>query len=148
MSAPDPAGPQPPADRGEPTRPDRALTPDGVVAVQLAALRSERRAGVGAGDGIRVTWGFASPGNQRATGPIQRFASMLRSPAYDGLLGHRAAQAGPVLLDGDSARQEVLVLTEDDRAQGYTWVLCRRWDGVHAGCWLTDGVLRHPDPSR
>lgn len=119
---------------------------DQVVAAQLAALRTEARRGVGAGEGIQAAWAFASPENQAATGPLARFAAMLRGPVYGGLLSHRAAHLGPVHQRGDDARQEVLVLTDDDAAQGFTWVLGRRREGAHAGCWLTDGVLRHAEP--
>lgn len=121
--------------------PSPALTPDDVVAAQLAGLAGEPRHDSGAGPGMQTVWAFASPGNRAATGPANRFAEMLRSPAYVGLLEHRAAQQGPALVEGDGARQEVLVITQDDRAQGFTWVLARQGDG----CWLTDGVLRHPD---
>lgn len=137
MSAP--ARPEPPA------APSPALSPSDVVAAQLAALRTEPQGGVGAGAGIRAAWAFASPGNQAATGPVDRFADMLRNPVYVGLLEHRAAQLGPPLERGDSAQQEVLVLTRDDRTQGFTWVLARRTSPPHAGCWLTDGVVRHDD---
>lgn len=129
----------------DPVAPDPALSPGDVVAAQLAGLRQEPRSGTGAGAGVRTAWAFASPGNQAATGPLGRFALMLRAPVYLGLLEHRAAQLGPVLLDGDQARQEVLVLTADDQAIGFTWVLGRQPGPPHRGCWLTDGVLRHPD---
>ena len=62
------------------------------------------------------------------------------------MLGHRAAQLGPVVEQGDEAQLEVLVITQDDRTEGFTWVLRRRWTEPHPGCWLTDGVLRHPEP--
>ena len=113
--------------------------------LQLAALATEPRAGRDAGEGLRTAWQFASPGNRAATGPLERFALMLRSPAYLGLLEHRAAQLGPVVLRGDEARLEVLVLTADDQAQGYTWVLGRQSTAPWTGCWMTDGVLLHPD---
>lgn len=126
------------------------LGPAEVVAVQLDALRSEPggpRDGGTPGPGLRTAWAFASPANQAATGPLERFARMLRGSVYGGLLGHRAVQLGPVVESGDEARLEVLVLTADDRTVGFTWVLGRQERPPHAGCWLTDGVLRHPDRS-
>ena len=128
-----------------PAAPSPALLPDQVVALQLAALAREPRDAHGAGDGLRTAWEFASPGNRAATGPLERFAVLLRSPPYVGLLEHRAAQLGPVVLRGEEARLEVLVLTAQDEALGFTWVLGRQVGAPHAGCWLTDGVLRHPD---
>ena len=125
--------------------PTPALQPDEVVGLQLAALPTDPRTGRDAGAGLRTAWEFASPGKRAATGPLERFSAMLRSPQYVGLLEHRAAQLGPVVLRGDEARLEVLVLTADDQAQGYTWVLGRQSTAPWTGCWMTDGVLRHPD---
>lgn len=113
---------------------------------QLAGLRSEPRDGAGAGAGVQLVWEFASPGNRAATGPVHRFADMLRGSSYAALLEHRAAQLGPLVQDGEQARQEVLVLAADDRTVGFTWVLARQPAGPHAGCWLTDGVVRHSEP--
>ena len=124
-----------------PAGPSPALSASEVVAAQLAALRGEPQDGDGPGAGIRTAWSFASPGNQAATGPLERFAGMLRNPLYAGLLEHRAASLGTLAERGDEAQQEVLVLTRDDRTEGYTWVLSRS----ETGCWLTDGVLRHPE---
>ena len=128
------------------TGPSPSLSASDVVAAQLAALREEPQDGDGTGDGIRTAWSFASPGNRAATGPLDRFALLLRNPSYVGLLEHRAASLAPLRERGDEAQQEVLVLTRDDRTEGYTWVLARRWAPPHEGCWLTDGVLRHPEP--
>ncbi len=126
-------------------RPSPGLSVTDVVLAQLDGLRREQRAGAGAGPGLQQVWAFASPGNRAATGPLDRFADMLRGPVYGGLLEHRAAQLGPVLELGDEAQQEVLVITSDDRALGFTWVLGRQEDPPHAGCWLTEGVLCHPE---
>ena len=38
-----------------------------------------------------AVFAFASPQNQAATGPLERFTRMLRTPAYAPLIGHRAA---------------------------------------------------------
>jgi hypothetical protein len=126
---PDAAGPSP------------SLTPTEVVLAQLVALREEPLEGVGAGPGMHVAWAFASPDNQAATGPVEHFAEMVRGSLYRSLLSHRAAQVGPLLEHDGEAQLEVLVLSADDEAVGFTWVLSLQPDG----CWRTDGVLRHPD---
>jgi hypothetical protein len=144
------------------TGPSPDLGPADVVLAQLAAFQREAADAPddGSGDGMAEAFAFASPGNRAATGPLPRFGQMLRADAYRGLLGHRAAQLGPVHLDGadqgagpadsqaDSARVEVLVVAADDSTQGYTWVLTRQRSGAQAGCWLTDGVVRHPEQGR
>lgn len=146
------------------TGPSPNLGPAEVVLAQLAAFRrepyedagsggepddSEDASGAGAaGEGLAQAWEYASPGNRAATGPLPRFARMLRHDAYRGLLGHRAVQLGPLQQDGRAAQVEVLVLAADDSTQGYTWVLGQQSGPPHDGCWLTDGVVRHPDRSR
>lgn len=131
---------------GAPDAPSRSLSVEQVVGAQLDALRSEPQDGAAAGPGIQRAWRFASPGNQAATGPVDRFAAMLRDLLYVGLLEHVAVALGPLVLDGDQARQEVLVVTLDDRTEGYTWVLGRQVDPPFTGCWMTEAVLRHPGP--
>lgn len=114
-----------------------------VVLAQLAGLAREHADDATPGEGLQACWELASPGNRAATGPFERFALMLRSPLYVGLLGHRTVHLGPLVIEGEQARQEVLVVTADDRTEGYTWVLSRQHDPPYAGCWMTDGVLRH-----
>lgn len=132
VQGPAPAGPSP------------ALSSRDVVVAQLAALQAEASSGPG-GPGTLTAWAFASPGNRSATGPLARFSDLLRDPLYRGLLGHRAATLSPVVERADEARVEVLVMTVDDEAIGYTWVLGRQERAPYAGCWMTEGVLRHPD---
>lgn len=129
------------------TGPSPDLGPADVVLAQLAAFQREPvdEPDGPAGDGMAEAFAFASPGNRAATGPLPRFGQMLRADAYRGLLGHRVAQLGPVQVDQGSARIEVLVVAADDSTQGYTWVLSRQRAAPHAGCWLTDGVVRHPE---
>jgi hypothetical protein len=128
---------------GPPALPSPSVSADQVVLAQLAGLQSEAVDSPSPGAGLRACWEFASPGNRTATGPLEHFALMLRNPRYVGLLGHRTVHLGPLVVDGDQARQEVLVLTADDRTEGYTWVLSRQDEAPHEGCWMTDGVLRH-----
>ena len=39
--------------------------------------------------GIQQTWAFAHPNNRAVTGPIERFAKMLKNKNYRYLLGHK-----------------------------------------------------------
>ena len=64
------------ADHLPQTEPDPSLSPRDVVSIQIEALRNndtpyENR-------GIEVAFNFASPTNKRITGPIERFAVMVR----------------------------------------------------------------------
>ena len=128
------------------TAPSPSLDPAEVVLAQLAGLQREPYDGDPApGEGLALAWEFASPGNREATGPLARFAAMLRNEAYRGLLGHRAAQLEPLQQRGDQASVEVLVVTADDATHGFTWVLGRQDVPPYVGCWMTDGVVRHPE---
>ncbi|MCU1691489.1 MAG: hypothetical protein JWM64_580 [Frankiales bacterium] len=128
------------------TAPSPELGPADVVLAQLAALQREPYEGdPEPGEGLAEAWAFASPGNREATGPLHRFAAMLRNDAYRGLLGHLAVQLGPLLEDGPQAQVEVLVVTAEDTTQGYTWVLGLQDRPPYVGCWMTDGVVRHPE---
>ena len=115
------------------------LTPRQVVAVQLEALRANDDPHPDAG--IATTFGFASEANRRVTGPVARFANMLHNPAYRPMLNHSSAQSGPMQVEGDVARTQVVLLGGDGRLVAYDFTLSR---DPATGCWLTDSVLLAP----
>ena len=138
-----------PPSAGTPAGPSPDLGPADVVLAQLAGLQREPYDGDPVpGEGLTAAWQFASPGNREATGPLSRFALLLRNEAYRGLLGHRAASLGPLREQGRQAQVEVLVVAADDTTLGYTWVLGRQTRPPYEGCWMTDGVVRHPEVGR
>ena len=55
--------------------PDPALSPAEVVVIQLDALRGNEAE---TDAGIAQTWAFAHPDNKRMTGPLPRFAQMIK----------------------------------------------------------------------
>lgn len=130
---------------GAPVRPGLGLTPEQVVTTQLAGLARQAPddPDTGPASGLAAAWQLASPANKAATGPLPRFAAMLRNPLYGVLLGHRAAQLGPLECSGEAAAQEVVLLGADGSTAGFTWYLSRQRGGAHDGCWMTDGVGRH-----
>jgi hypothetical protein len=66
-----------------PPAPSPTHPPEAVLQAQLLALREHRYTDV---------FVHASPANQAATGPIQKFARLLQSPAYLPLLDHEGAE--------------------------------------------------------
>ena len=60
--------------------PGPGLSPVEVVAIQLTALQANDAPETDAG--IAQTWAFAHPDNQRMTGPLPRFAQMIKGPQY------------------------------------------------------------------
>ena len=125
-----------------PLIPHPDLTPGQVVSIQLAALRANDDPYPDAG--IATAFGFASPANRQMTGPVARFASMLKSSLYRPMLGHTSAQFGPVQVDKEVARTQVVMFGGDGRVVAYDFTLSRD-PATH--CWLTDSVMLAPvDP--
>ncbi len=120
--------------------PSPELTPDQVVRIQLEALR-----GNDARDsGIEVTFRFASPANRASTGPLPRFARMIKS-GYAAMLEFESVRYGPVETIGRFARQRV-ELSGPGGVTAYEFILERQQGGEFAGCWMTSSVLTEPEP--
>lgn len=118
--------------------PSPDLSPATVVAVQLAALRRNDEQD----RGIAVAFRFASPANKRSTGPLPRFASMIRNGPYRLMLEYRRAIFDPVTVEDGRATQRV-VLLGTRRTMSYVFYLSRQTDGPCRNCWMTDAVTAH-----
>ncbi|MDH3252939.1 MAG: DUF4864 domain-containing protein, partial [Ignavibacteria bacterium] len=71
-------------------QPDPSLSPQEVVKIQLHALKNNDEAD----NGIRIAFRFASPGNQAATGPLDRFIALLKGPSYGEMLNYVSGELG------------------------------------------------------
>ncbi|EFN59604.1 hypothetical protein CHLNCDRAFT_56464 [Chlorella variabilis] len=129
-----------PAHPGDlPAKPEPCWGPEAVVQAQLAALQEG-----GAGRIFR----FASPGNRRATGPVERFAQMLQAPLYRPLLRHlsadllRTVQMQPDLTLLIVGVRSNIPTAELGVTQGavYSWTLRLQQDEGCQGCWMTESV--------
>ncbi len=118
------------------------LTPRQVVEVQLDALKLNPLSDDDAG--IRKTFEFAAPANRAQTGPVDRFIRMVRGPTYAPLLGHAAADVEKMEISDTRAQFAVIVRGLDGSLAGYVWVVGKQADGAHAGCWMTEAVVRVP----
>lgn len=123
---------------GLPT-PDPSLGPGEVVGVQVDALATNDDPEPDAG--IKTAYNFASPGNRRATGPLDRFVRMVKGPNYAPMVDHVEAVRGPLERAGDRAEQRVTLTGPDGRTVTYLFGLSRADAGEFAGCWLTDRVV-------
>lgn len=113
------------------------FSPDEVVRIQLEALRNND----GDDRGIAVAFRFASPANRRMTGPLPRFARMIKQEPYDLMLNFEEARFGPVEEEEPgNARQRVLLFDEGAVRQ-YIFQLSRRRFDPCEGCWMTDSVV-------
>ncbi|MGH6898758.1 MAG: DUF4864 domain-containing protein [Geminicoccaceae bacterium] len=118
--------------------PDPALSPAEVVAIQLAALQANDTPETDAG--IAQTWAFAHPDNKRMTGPLPRFAQMIKGPLYRMLLDHRSHEVREVSRTDDQAVFAVTVTGEMGEVVGYRWSVAKLADGENAGAWMTIAV--------
>jgi hypothetical protein len=121
------------------TKPDPSLSPQDVVSIQIEALRNndtpyENR-------GIEVTFNFASPANKRITGPIERFAAMVRNPIYAPMINHRTAKYGKLMIEGEIASIDIILISEDGAYVGYRFTLSRQHGNQYEGSWMTDAVV-------
>ena len=130
-----------PAGGPEPTP---ELSPEAVVRIQAEALRRNDEPAPDAG--IATAFRFASPSNRRATGPLARFARMIRG-GYSDMIGFERAEYEPVRVVGDRAAQAVTLVQRDGRRVTYTFSLARQRGGAYDGCWMTDGVSEQPPPT-
>jgi hypothetical protein len=123
-----------------PTKPDPMLSPNEVVTAVLEALRTNDDKDTG----IAFAFAFASPTNKQATGPLERFVPMVKSPAYAPMIGCKSVELGGAQTEADVARQFVKVVGQDGTEANYLFVLRKQKGGDVNGCWMTDGVVLVP----
>ena len=118
-------------------KPSPDINPIDVVEVQLFALQSNDETDFG----IRQTWEFAHPRNKMATGPLPRFTSMIKTPAYSILLNNLKFETKEIFNDGKTAGIAVRVEAKDNKAYTYMWTLEKiTEEGPLNGNWMTSGV--------
>jgi Domain of unknown function (DUF4864) len=118
--------------------PDPALSPAEVVETQLSAL--QRNDSPQADAGIVQTWAFAHPDNKRMTGPLARFAQMIKSPPYRLLIDHRSHEVEEVARSDAEVVFAVTVTSEIGEVVIYQWQVGKVADGEDAGAWMTTAV--------
>lgn len=128
-------GAPPQADDGP--HPHPSLTPAEIVRIQIEALRANDAAD----RGIAIAYRFASPDNRRSTGPLARFAAMIKREPYATMLRHTDAEYGPVTVAGRRAAQRVVLSAPGRPPVTYVFHLARQEDpGPLHGCWMTEAV--------
>ena len=119
-------------------RPDPSLSPAHVVKIQLQALQRNDEPTPDAG--IAQTWAFAHPDNKRMTGPLEKFAQMLKGPSYRMLLGHLEHTIKTVVGSNQTVLFNVTVVTADNQRVSFQWTLSKVRSGPLSGAWMTIGV--------
>ena len=118
-------------------QPDPKYTPAEVVRIQMEAFQfndDDDR-------GIEVAFRFASPVNRRSTGPLTRFARILKTTEYSPILNHISVEYDDVQIRGRRARQRVTLLGMDNVRSTYVFILSYQLNESCGGCWMTDAVI-------
>ncbi len=132
-------------------QPRVGLEPEDVVRIQLEALKTNGPAN----EGIARTFRFASPANRAVTGPLERFALLFRSPAYQPMLNHVTSVVYSPVMDSGLALVPVTLTQSDGSEVDYMFVLSRQTMEPYEDMWMTDAVQYQgavipadPDPER
>ncbi len=118
--------------------PDPSIAPEEVVAIQMKALQFNDNPEPDFG--IAQTWNFAHPRNRAMTGPLPRFAGMLKGPAYGQMLNHASHRIGPVPGDGDRVNPADFTETSRGNVLYFTWAVELVKGGEFDNCWMTVAV--------
>ncbi|MBV8099287.1 MAG: DUF4864 domain-containing protein [Verrucomicrobia bacterium] len=119
--------------------PKPELTPQQVVEYQLSVLQHNDEPTPDAG--IQRAFRFASPANQRSTGPIAHFIEMVHGPGYAALLNAREAVVMRVQVEQNEAKVLTHVFSAAGSEMYYVFLLSKQSEGEHVDCWMTDGVI-------
>ena len=120
-------------------KPKKNISPKEVVKIQLNALM--KNDSPYKDRGILQTWEFAHPNNQRYTGPIERFKTMLKGNSYAMLLNHQQNEIIEIFKNDNVATYEVTILGSDKNYFKFKWQVEKNaQDGPTKDCWLTTGV--------
>jgi len=126
-------------------RPSAELKPDEIVEIVVTALAKNDQPFANAG--IETTFNFASPANRAATGPLERFVSLVKGPVFGQMVNHRDSTLSQVVVEGDQAICLVQIIDSENATVYYAFRLGRQQRGDYAGMWLTEAVwpLQNPD---
>lgn len=119
--------------------PTPELSPRDVVQYQLDALRHNDEQD----RGIALTYRFAAPSNKAQTGPLPRFARMIKNGPYALMLNYRDAVYSEVKVEGDQAYLSVVLIGETQTVR-YEFMLSKQKDGPNQNCWMTEAVSARP----
>lgn len=115
------------------------ITPEQVVQFQVTALQHNDDPQTDAG--IERVFRFASPSNKTATGPLEKFAQIVKSPAYSPMLNNVSSSIVGSDVEGDKAKIAVKVFGATGRPVTYIFVLSKQSEGEFSNCWMTDAVM-------
>jgi hypothetical protein len=120
-------------------KPNNGIEPFQVVKIQLRSLKQNDKPKKD--NGIEQTWEFAHPNNQKNTGPLERFKTMIKGKSYEMLLNHLDHKVVEINSSDLIALFEVTVLDKDKTYYKFNWTVEKYTTvGPLKGCWLTTMV--------
>ena len=120
-------------------KPNKEIAPYQVVKIQLRGLKINDKPKKD--NGIEQTWEFAHPNNQKNTGPLERFKTMIKGKSYGMLLNHLDHKVVEIKITDLTALFEVTVLDKDKAYYKFNWTVEKYTaEGPLKGCWLTTMV--------
>lgn len=119
-------------------KPDKALSPQQVVNIQLQALQQNDRSD----SGIITVFNFSSPRNRLHIGPINHLRVLVRDPAYQPMLNFKSYKKGQLVESDGTAYQLVVIEGRDGQKEVYMFILAKQRRGAYKGCWMTEGIAR------
>lgn len=119
-------------------QPSTQRQPEDVVRIVIEALARNDEPFADAG--IETTFAFASPANKVNTGPLARFAQMVRNPTYGIMIDHVEHEFSELVRTGNRAYQMVRIVGASGAEVVYAFRLGLQQDGKFEGMWMTDAV--------
>ncbi|MDC0216062.1 DUF4864 domain-containing protein [Candidatus Pelagibacter sp.] len=120
-------------------KPNNEIDPYQVVKIQLKSLMNNDDPKENYG--IKQTWEFAHPNNQKYTGPLEKFIIMLKGNSYKMLLNHIDHKITEVQQGNSVVLFEVVVLGKNKSYYKFNWQVEKyEKEGLLKGCWLTTRV--------
>ena len=120
-------------------KPNNGIEPFQVVKIQLRSLMKNDKPEKDTG--IKQTWEFAHPNNQKYTGPLERFKTMIKGNSFSMLLNHNDHQVSEVYNSENIATFEVIILDNDKKYYKFKWQVEKyNKEGPLKDCWLTTAV--------
>lgn len=119
-------------------KPDKALSPEQVINIQLRALQQNDRRD----SGVITVFNFSSPLNRMHLGPLEHFRLMVRDPSYRPILNFKSYKKGQLVVSDKAAYQLVVVESHDGQQEAFMFILARQSKGPFKGCWMTEGIAR------
>ena len=125
--------------RADLVKPNNGIEPYQVVKIKLRGLMNNDNPYKDVG--IEQTWEFAHPNNQKYTGPLEKFKSMLKGNDYSMLLNHSDHEVVEIFISENVATYEVTVLDVEKKYYKFKWQVEKfNKEGPLKDCWLTTAV--------